>query len=209
MHYSDLVSYRCTVDKSSSASNIVRFNYPSALLHTTCLEIGPELPVLETRHGIYCTLCYSITSTDHGGVGRSMKADKGGRKGDELATALYPIRSRAIISGTFLIRPKAVRRVSLATPEASEREVPAFKFRDDTSLPSPSPSDGPKFFCRHLRFSISVCQSKLLTLSDAGLGARGARRCLALASRLPHASLHACISLQLSSLLCWYSIPSL
>ncbi len=29
------------------------------------------------------------------------------------------------------------RRVSLATP-ASEREVPAFKFRDDTSLPSPS-----------------------------------------------------------------------
>jgi hypothetical protein len=32
------------------------------------------------------------------------------------------------------------RRVSLATP-ASEREVPAFKFRDDTSLPSPSPSD--------------------------------------------------------------------
>ena len=67
-----------------------------------------------------------------------MKADKGGRKGDELATALYPIRSGAIISGTFLIRPKAVRRVSLATPEASEREVPAFKFRDDTSLPSPS-----------------------------------------------------------------------
>ncbi len=29
------------------------------------------------------------------------------------------------------------RRVSLATP-ASEREVPAFKFRDDTGLPSPS-----------------------------------------------------------------------
>lgn len=29
------------------------------------------------------------------------------------------------------------RRVSLATP-ASEREVPAFQFRDDTSLPSPS-----------------------------------------------------------------------
>jgi hypothetical protein len=67
-------------------------------LHTTCLEIGPELPVLETRHG---TLCYSITFTDHGGVGWSMKADNGGRKGDELATALYPIRSRAIISGTF------------------------------------------------------------------------------------------------------------
>jgi hypothetical protein len=32
------------------------------------------------------------------------------------------------------------RRVSLATP-ASEREVPAFKFRDDTGLPLPSPSD--------------------------------------------------------------------
>jgi hypothetical protein len=64
--------------------NIVR-----CLLHTTCLEIGPELPVLETRHGIlYCTLCYCITSTDHGGVGRSMKADNGGRKGDELAIAL-------------------------------------------------------------------------------------------------------------------------
>ena len=27
-----------------------------------------------------------------------MKADNGGRKGDEFVTALYPIRSRAIIS---------------------------------------------------------------------------------------------------------------
>ena len=59
------------------------------LSYTTCLEIGPELPVLETRHGIYCALCYSITCADHRGVGRSMKADNDG---------LYPIRSKAIIS---------------------------------------------------------------------------------------------------------------
>jgi hypothetical protein len=38
-----------------------------------------------------------------------------------------------------VVGPKQ-RRVSLATP-ASEREVPAFKFRDDTGLPLPSPSD--------------------------------------------------------------------
>ena len=99
VHYSDLVSYQWYSRRELKCEKYCSQAYPtgSASYITTCLEIGPELPVLETRHGIHCTLYYSITSTDHGGVGKSMKADNGGRKGDELATALYPIRSRAII----------------------------------------------------------------------------------------------------------------
>jgi hypothetical protein len=100
VHYSDLVSsYQWYSRRELKCEKYCSQAYPSASYITTCLEIGPELPVLETRHGIYCTLYYSITSTDHGGVGGSMKADNCGRKrkGDELATALYPIRSRAII----------------------------------------------------------------------------------------------------------------
>jgi hypothetical protein len=133
----------------------ILFAYPSALLHTTCLEIGPELSLLETRHGIYCTLCYSITPTDHGGVGRSMKADStaGERamRRMSLQRRFTQFRSRAITSPARSSGPKQCIASLLQPPKLPS--VRSLKFRDDTSLPSPSPSDGPKFFCRHLRFS--------------------------------------------------------
>jgi hypothetical protein len=114
VHYS-LVSYQCTVDESSSARILFAYMIPVPLTYcTTCLEIGPELPVLETRHDIYRTLCYSITSTDHGGVGRW-------RKGDELATTLYPIRSRAVIS-------RHIRHV----PKVPSISADVYDFREST-----------------------------------------------------------------------------
>jgi hypothetical protein len=67
MHYSDLVQREVFVRSSQCLS------------YTTCLEIGPELSVHQTRHVIYCTLCYSITCTDHGGFGRSTIFESAGR----------------------------------------------------------------------------------------------------------------------------------